>query len=226
MMCTMRIVKLIAFGAVATCLLLTGCTPSPVPTSLKTTCDSLSEVLRDGGQAKTAAPEMMAKLHAIAAAGDQSSKDALQPFVDAMDKVAGGDRDATAEAMQAGIRLATACTAVGSTWGAMPSSSPSASATPEPGECGLASEGVVAAILDESGRTASASASVRGGKGMWLVALKLRSGEVTVWVVDSVTDPTTILSVDVAAKEVSGWGLAGVDDFDPARVPVARACVG
>jgi hypothetical protein len=84
---------------------------------------------------------------------------------------------------------------------------------------------VVDAILTDSDRTASESAAVNSGKGQYLVALKLRNGDVGVWLVDSIIDASSVLSVDSTASSVSGWGMASSSEYTLEAVGKARACL-
>lgn len=218
-------------------LLLTfaGCsTAAAAPASLKVTCESVTKLWQDTGKGSDVAQlgDLLSKLRAISDAGDTTSREALAPVVDALAKVGDGkDQKAVGDLFAAYLPFAAKCAAVGTSFGS-PSASPSASAsstpsaTTEAAPCGLVSDSVVAAILGNSGRTAMKSASLRGGGSLRLVALKLRSGEVAVWAVDSITDAATVLSADVRAKDISGWGMASTDETGPvSSIEAARACV-
>lgn len=219
----------------ALALLLSGCSSAAsAPVSLKTTCESVTKLWQDTGKGSNVAQlgDLLSKLKAISDAGDATSREALAPVLDALAKVGDGkDQKAVGDLFAAYLPFAAKCATVGTPFGS-PSASPSAStssipsATTEAAPCGLVSEPVVAAILGDSGRTAMKSASLRGGGTLRLVALKLRSGEVGVWAVDSITDAATVLSADVKAKDISGWGMASTDETGPSSsIEAARACV-
>ncbi len=210
-------------------LLLGGCTPPPPPATLRQTCEAVQAALKDSGEGAdaTRVAALLVRVQAIHDAGDATSREALAPVLAAGRNAAGGDEEAVAEMLAAYLPFMVQCATAGALVPtASPSTSPTPVATPEEGECKLVAGSVVDLILDGTDRTAVASASLRGGKGPWLIALKLRSGEVGVWLADSFSDPTSVQSVNVLAGQLGGWDQASSTDYDPARVPLAAACVG
>lgn len=223
----------IAPALLSVALLLSGCAPAATPTTLKQTCEAVQAAMKDaGGSADQAAmARLLVKVQAIHGAGDATSREALAPVIAAGQKAIGGGEDEVAELFKAYVPFMAQCVTAGAVLGsASPSPSPSpsatAEATPADGECRMVAAGVVDSILADTGRTAVESASARSGKGPWLIALKLRSGDVGVWLADSTTDPSSVQSVNVLAGQISDWSMASPGDYDPARVAIATACVG
>jgi hypothetical protein len=66
---------------------------------------------------------------------------------------------------------------------------------------------------------------VNSGKGQYVVALKLRNGDVGVWLVDSIIDASLVLSIDSTASSVSGWGMAGSGEYTAEAVGKAKSCL-
>lgn len=225
--------------AIAIALLLSGCSSVvAAPASLKVTCESVVALWQGVGQGSSDVSklaDLLPKLRAISDAGDATSREALAPVLLAAEKVGdGSNKEAVGAMIAAYVPFITKCGMVGASFGT-PSANPSSaassansapSATTEAAPCGLVSDSVVKDILSDSGRTAIKSASLRGGGSLRLVAVKLRSGEVGVWAVDSITDATTVLSADVKAKEISGWGMASTDQTGAeTSIEAARGCV-
>lgn len=128
----------------AAAVLLAGCSAPAQPASLRESCDALAPVLAEFGQQAPDAARYAAtlpKVQAIQAAGDQSTKDALQPYVDVLARGAKGEPalGVLADQAAASIKLAMACGAAGSSLmpasaSASPSSSPTPTATPLPAD--------------------------------------------------------------------------------------------
>jgi len=226
----------LAPAAIVLALLLSGCSSAAAaPASLKVTCESVNALwagINQGSSDVSKLGDLLPKLRAISDAGDATSREALAPVLAAVEKVGdGSNKEAVGAMVAAYVPFLTQCGMSGASL-ATPSASTSAStssapsATTDAAPCGLVSDSVVKAILGDSGRTAMKSASLRGGGSLRLVALKLRSGEVGVWAVDSITDAATVLSADVKAKDISGWGMASTDETGPSSsIEAARACV-
>lgn len=212
-------------------ILIAGCTAPTPTTTLKASCDALSPVMADFGQV---APDQqrytdyLPKVQAISDAGDADTRTALAPLLTAFTDGSKGNATALAELAVASATLVGKCQAAGSTaYGSTsPTPSTSPSTTVDPAECSPVSDQVVDAILTDSDRTATTAAAVRSGAGAWLVALKLRNGDIGVWAVDSIIDPTSILSADLTAHDVSGWGPADTSSYTDDALARAKACVG
>jgi hypothetical protein len=223
--------------ALAGLLLMAGLTSCSTQADLRTSCDQLHQAITADLDTGTAAPDadalarLLPKVKAIVDAGDGETKGAFAPLLASLEKVGAGDTSGGFGFLTSLSGLMGTCASAGSAaWvavaaSATPSASPSPSVTVDPAECRLIADGVADAILADSGRTAVGSGAVTSGTGSYLVALKLRSGEVGVWLLDSITDPASVLSVDSTASSVSGWGPAGSGDFTPEALAKAKACV-
>ena len=117
----MRLLALIT----TTALVLAGCsapaaTPSAAPASLKESCDKLTPLSADYGQA---APDRqrfgtyLPKFQAVSDAGDQATKDAMAPLLAALSNGATGDGSALKQMTGAMLTLVVKCKAAGSTFG-------------------------------------------------------------------------------------------------------------
>lgn len=116
-------------------VLLAGCSAPIPPVSLKASCDALGVALAEFGQAAPTTQrysEISIQVKAIRDRGDATTKEALQPLVEALEK---GTQGATMEALGAQVAatlpLALKCAAVGSSL-TPASASPSASASSAP----------------------------------------------------------------------------------------------
>lgn len=103
------------------------------PVGLRESCDALGAAL---ASLDTSAPEAqryveaLTKVQAIAAKGDQTTKETLQPLVQIIQQGASG-QNVTSQQGAAMLKLAMACSAAGSTLGRTPSAEPT-SAAPSP----------------------------------------------------------------------------------------------
>lgn len=161
--------RALATLVIAAGLALGGCSaPAQAqPVSLKDSCVALNAVLTEFGQRAPDAAgyaAVLPKVQAIHDAGDQSTKDSMQPLVEVMARGAKGENVLT-DQVSVTVNLAMACGAAGAPLGG--GGTPTASPSPSPTAESLPVDDFAAA-MDELDRTCSGdtcTASVRVGVG-------------------------------------------------------------
>ena len=201
----------------AALLVLAGCSPAAAPPlGLRESCDALGPVLTEFGQVEPTAQryaDYVAKVRGIQERGDQTTKDALQPLVTALDKGAQGDvTGAIGAQVAATMPLMVQCATAGSSGlapaSSAPSTSPTSSATPLPVDDFVAELGEIDRTC--SGDTCSVEARVAVG---YVGVDDLDKALVTVTVVGGAQPETRSLVVtgdDVNSFELTAQVPKGV----------------